>query len=92
VIAVDCGTERFSLTTNFFKGKIRQSFTDAGWPLNEQMTPTAAPLHGKGFNRPEGMPAPKTMSTAKRVLLILLGVGIIVAFIALRIWSDMGRQ
>jgi hypothetical protein len=86
LLTVDCGSEQFKLSTSLFKSKLRNFLTETGWKLNEPMTPTAPPIHGRGYGRTEATPPPKPMPLAKRILLIFLAIILIIGVIALRVW------
>jgi len=88
LLTADCGPDRFKLTTSLFKGKLRKFLSENGWRLNETLTPTLAPVHGRGFGRTEASPPPKPMNIGVRILLILLAIILIVGVIALRFWAD----
>ncbi|HQY89010.1 MAG TPA: hypothetical protein PK402_10140 [Tepidisphaeraceae bacterium] len=70
-IVVDIGQEQFGLAPTPFRGaKRRRQLVALGWPLNTDMTPTAEPMHGRGFNRNPNAPK-KRMAMWKRVVMIL---------------------
>jgi hypothetical protein len=90
-LLIRLGPDRFGVVVGLFsKGRIRQFLTGNGWTLNAELMPTAAPTHGSGYGRPDGVPPPG-MGIVKRVLLIVLAIIIFVAVVALRVGCDHSR-
>lgn len=83
ILEVFAGYDRFGLVTNIFgKGKVRRFLAENGWYLNQDLSPTAAQIHGEGLNRAFGEKPKRRMSAVIKVALILLGVIIGMAVLA----------
>jgi hypothetical protein len=50
LVTIYCGNERFTISRSIFRGgAIRRFLREGGWPVGQEVTPTAEPIHGKGF-------------------------------------------
>jgi hypothetical protein len=90
VFHIHAGYDKVIVDTSLFrKGKIKRFLTENGWYLNQEVIPSAAPIHGFGFGRHAGDPGPRKggMSGAAVALLVL---GIIL-IILIAIGSAAGR-
>jgi hypothetical protein len=88
VMKVECGGNQFKLNTSYFKSKLRAFLTDSGWRMNQEITPTTAPMHGRGLGRSAENPPPKQRHIALRILFVILAILLIIGVIALRVWTD----
>jgi hypothetical protein len=86
VITVRAGAETFKLNTGLFRlWKTPRQFAELGWVLNQEVVPTAAPVHDM---RAPGAPPPKPpLHPAVRVLLIVLSFAALAGVVALKMWA-----
>jgi hypothetical protein len=81
VFNVHAGYDKVVVYASLFrKGKIKRFLAENGWYLNQEVIPSAPPIHGFGFGRYPGGPGPRSggMSGAA-VALLVLGVLLIIA-------------
>jgi hypothetical protein len=92
-IIVQCAGEEFRLGTRLFqKGKIKTFLSENGWRLDQQVGPTAAPIHGQHLGGVQTRVNPNPMSPLKRAAFGLLGVLLIILLIVLRIFLATYRK
>lgn len=85
-IAVHVGGEKFIVNRGLFSGgAVRQFLTGTGWALNQELVPTAPPMHGHGFGRPFSEIGKQGPGATKRILYGVFGVIIIIIYIIIRI-------
>ncbi|MDB5330054.1 MAG: hypothetical protein JWP03_1205 [Phycisphaerales bacterium] len=85
LIAFHLGADRFSVTTSLFSGgKIKRFMTESGWVLNQDLTPTADPIHGVGLGREFHEMGTQGPGTAKRVIYAIVGVLLFILVVYLR--------
>ena len=68
----------------FRKGKAKRFLAEHGWDLNQELIPTAGPIHGFGFGRYPGGPGPRRggMTGFSAAMLMLVVVFVIALAIA----------
>jgi hypothetical protein len=80
------GADKFAVTTNLFGGgKIRRFMTGYGWTLNQDLIPTADPVHAQGMGREFHELGKQGPSKAKRVALAIGGILLLILVIISRI-------
>jgi hypothetical protein len=81
-VRIHVGGDKFSVVKGLFAGRaIRTFMTQAGWTLNQLLTPTAAPIHGPGFGRTFAEIEQKRRGFGKRTLFVVLALVILVIVI-----------
>jgi hypothetical protein len=86
VLTVRLDPDKFSLNRGLFSGKkIRRFLSENGWTLDQELAPTAAPMHGRGLGRTFEEMQKRKPSTLKRVALATFGIMLIIVIIVLRI-------
>ena len=85
LIRIRVGSVKMSVSIGLFRnGSIRRWLTQNGWTINADLMPTAAPVFGQSFGRPEPLQVKKT-HPALRALYILLAIAIFIAVVWLRV-------
>lgn len=86
VLTVHIGGDKFTMDRGLFSGgKLKRFLTENGWTLNQELTPTAAAVHGKALGRTFEEMEKRKPNMFKRVALITAGILLIILVIVLRI-------
>jgi hypothetical protein len=88
-VTLRLGNEKIKLNTSLFAiGGVGRFLSANGWIVNQELTPTEAPIHGAGFGRDPSTPKKKT-SLVLRILYVIIAILIFVAVVWLR--TENGR-
>ena len=86
VLTVRLDPDKFTLNRGLFSGKkIRRFLGENGWTLDQELTPTAAAMHGRGLGRTFEEMEKRKPNTVKRVAMATFGILLIIAVIVARI-------
>jgi hypothetical protein len=80
VFNVHAGYDKVVVYCSMFrKGKIKRFLAESGWYLNQEVIPSAPPIHGFGFSRYPGGPGPRSAGmSASAIALLVIGVILII--------------
>ena len=88
VLALSIGSEKFSLDSGLFAGgKIRRFLQANGWTLNQELTATAAPIHGRSLGRTFEEAQKKKPNVVAKVVLGVFGALLIILYIFARVMN-----
>jgi hypothetical protein len=84
-IRIDCGENRFNLTSTVFTaGRNRRFLRENGWRLNQEMEVTSAPVHGVAVGRGGDDPGPAQPNLFQRLAYVIIFILAAIAGIVLK--------